>query len=129
MANKNSAILNPQREMANQTTIYSNLKQEIICTTKDKMTLLLQQFRDAVSIKEQWVTRAGIALSFLLSLVTSTPKDTFGLSADVWQAIFIIAFIVSTLSTATALIKLHKTKDQRNIEKVCQQIMSGSDQG
>lgn len=126
MNNDSIAVLNPQDEMAKQTTIHSNLKQDIVCTTKDKLQLSLQNFRDAVDAKQKVATYGGVAISLLLSLVTSSPKDVFGLSSDVWRAIFIVCLILSALATIYSIITLFKTKKDRDIETMCQRIMCGN---
>ena len=73
MATKSSAVLNPQLEMTKQTTVHTNLKQEIVCTTKDKMKLRLQEYRDAVETKQKVATWGGItfALMWLPSIKTA----------------------------------------------------------
>ncbi len=125
MATKSSAVLNPQLEMTKQTTVHTNLKQEIVCTTKDKMKLRLQEYRDAVETKQKVATWGGITLSLLLALVTSSPKDAFGLTAEVWSAIFIVTFCLGAGATVISLIKLFLTHKKRDIDGVCQEIMCG----
>ena len=126
MATKSSAVLNPQLEMTKQTTVHANLRQEIICTTKDKMKLMLQEYRDAVEAKQKATTWGGITLSLLLALVTSSPKDAFGLTAEVWSAIFIVAFCLGTVATLISCIKLFRTRQKRNVDDVCNKIMCGN---
>lgn len=121
-----TAVLNPQEEMAKQTTIHSNLKQDIFYTTKDKLHLSLQDFQAAVEAKQKVTTWAGIALSLLLSLVTSSTKDIFWLSADTWRAILILLFIVSIIATARSIVTLVKTHTDRDIETICDKIMHGN---
>lgn len=125
MATKSFAVLNPQLEMTKQTTIHTNLKQEIVCTTKDKMKLTLQEYRDAVEARQKVVTWGGITLSLLLALVTSSPKDAFGLTAEVWNAIFIVVFFFGAVSTVISFVKLASTHKKRDIDVVCQEIMCG----
>ena len=127
MASKNSAVINPQLEMAKQTTIHSNLRQEIICTTKDKMNLAIQGYRDAIEAKQKVATWGGVSLSLLLSLVTASTRDVLGFTAEEWKAIFVIALILSVIAMGNALIRLWKTRKERSIDTLCQRIMSGSD--
>ena len=127
MANNNSsAVLNPQAEMAKQTTIHSNLKQDIICTTKDKLHLSLQSFQGAIEAKQKVATYGGIALSLLLTLVTSSTNDMFGLSADVWRAIFCVLFVISAIATIRSSIAVFKTSKDRDIDEICRKIMGGN---
>lgn len=121
--NKPSAVFNPQEEIAMQSTIHSNLKQEIIVTTKDKVRLMLKNFREAVECKQQAATYGGISLSLLVTLVTSDTKDALLLSASVWKAIFIIAFVISLVLTAGSYRKAKMLESDYDIEKICQKIM------
>ena len=126
MATKSSAVLTPQLEMTKQTTVHANLRPDIICTTKDKMKLTLQAYRDAVEAKQKAATWGGITLSLLLALVTSSPKDAFGLTAEVWSAIFIVACCLGAVATLISFINLFRTRKKRNVDDVCNEIMCGS---
>ena len=45
--------------------------------------------------RDAWIAPLGIAVSLLLALLTSDFHGEFGLSADAWKAIFIIALFLS----------------------------------
>ena len=52
MENGNTlAGFDPRSEMGNQSQLFINLHQDIICTTKDKLQLSLQRFQAAQEIK------------------------------------------------------------------------------
>jgi len=124
---KTSAVFNPQEEIAKQTTIHTNLKQDIFFTTKDKLLLMLRSFQDAIEHKQQIATYGSLALTLIITLVTSETKDALGLSADVWKAVFIVALIFSVILTIRSIYQVHTTKKDRDINNICQKIMSGDE--
>ena len=124
---KPTAVFNPQEEIAKQATIHTNLKQDIFFTTKDKLLLMLRSFQDAIEYKQQIATYGSIALTLLITLVTSETKDALGLSADVWKAVFVVAFITSIIFTIRSIYQVITTSKDRDINNICQKIMSGDD--
>ena len=127
MENGNTlAGFDPRSEMGNQSQLFINLHQDIICTTKDKLQLSLQRFQAAQEIKSTVSACASLALTFLLTITTSTPTDALGLPASVWNAVFLIALAVSAIGTLLGLFRLFRTKKDRDIETFCDNIMLGN---
>jgi hypothetical protein len=67
--------------------VHSNLDQEIIQITEDKIRLVLNDHLKKLQDKQRWIAPLGICLTVFITLVTSTFKDT-GLKAATWEAIF-----------------------------------------
>lgn len=127
MPDNGSAVLNPHLEMAKQTTVHSNLKQDIICTTNDKLQLALRDYEEALKAKQEVATCGGVFLTLLISIVTSTPQDFLKISADIWSAVFILGLFISGAVTIRALVRFYKKKNNCSIDAVCQKIMDGKD--
>lgn len=122
---KATVVFNPQEEIAKQATLYTNLKQDVFCSTKDKLLLMLRNFRDAVECKQQVATYGSSVLTLLITLVTSDTKAVLGLSAEVWKAAFVIALIICIVLTIRSGWQVFKTRKDRNIDDICTKIMSG----
>lgn len=120
---KKPVIINPQLDMASQMTVHSNLRQDIICTTKDKLQLSLQSFQSAIEAKQGIFTYSGIFLSLLITQITSSTKDAFGLTAEVWNAIIIVALFLSGIATACSSVKFLSIAKNRDIDEICKRIM------
>lgn len=73
---------------------YSNTRVVRIEIDEDKLRLILMSFRDAIVQRKEWISIGGAVIALLLSLVTATFNDTFGITSNVWKAIFIIALIL-----------------------------------
>jgi hypothetical protein len=71
----------------------TNLPQDVITTTEDKVRLTLSDYLKKMEKKRAWLTPMSLLISFTLTLMMSGFKN-WGLSADTWKAIFIIGDII-----------------------------------
>ncbi len=74
--------------------IHRNISQEIIVTTEDKLRLCLVRYTRRMERRRGWLAPLGILLAFTLTLINSSFRD-YGLQAEVWKAIFIIAAVLA----------------------------------
>jgi hypothetical protein len=84
--------------------VYSNLGQEIIITTEDKIRLCLIEHLSRVEKKGAWMTPLGIFLTIAIVIPTTTFHD-FLLSAETWQAVFVLGGSVSLIWLVQAVWK------------------------
>lgn len=70
--------------------VHSNIAQEVIEITSDKLRIILKDHLDQVECKKRWATPASLLVAILLVFCTANFRDAFGVSADTWQAVFII---------------------------------------
>ena len=82
--NKNGVFSQIQ---AQTTGVYSNLDQDVILITEDRLRLVLQAHTDALEKKSLWLTPFSIALSIILTLVTADFKSVL-FEASTWKAFF-----------------------------------------
>ena len=104
-------------------TIHDNTGQDVIIITKDRLELRLRDFRKSVEDKYKAFSFGGIALTLLVAIVTSSPNDILGLSADTWSGIFTILCIISFGITIYSGIKAFLARKNRDLEEVCRKIM------
>jgi len=74
--------------------IHSNLDQEIIEVTEDKMRLVLNDHLKNIEQRKEWIAPLGLLIAIVTTFATSNFKDAF-LSAKTWEAIFIISGLFS----------------------------------
>ncbi len=72
----------------------TNLPQDVITTTEDKLHLCLEQHLKKMEKKKSWITPLGLLISFALTLISANFKDTAFVDAATLKAIFIIAEII-----------------------------------
>lgn len=71
--------------------VHTNVSQEVIEITSDKLTIILTKHISSIEKSREWQTPLSIFLTIVLVLLTAEFKKSFGVSADTWLAIFIIA--------------------------------------
>jgi hypothetical protein len=81
--------------MQNTSKVYSNLGQEIIITTEDKIRLCLIEHLSRMEKKNAWVAPLGILLTIIIVFPTTTFREFLFLSADTWKAIFVMAGLMA----------------------------------
>ena len=81
--------------MQDTSKVYSNLGQEIIITTDDKIRLCLIEHLSRMGKRTAWITPLGIFLTIGIVFPTTTFREFFYLSADTWKAIFVIGGLIS----------------------------------
>ena len=121
--NSKNAVFNPIDNIELKANVHTNLEQDIICTTRDRLELELRDFYEAIKSSQSLITYGSLSFSFLLSLVTSNFVD-FILPAYVWHSIFIVSFIVCLLLTAKSYFNCKKSKENCDIKVICSKIMN-----
>lgn len=85
----------------------TNVKSDLIEITEDKLENILLKHLARLTDRRGWITPLSILIALVVAQITSTFKESLGLKADVWQAIFVIstagALIWLTVTTARAL--------------------------
>ncbi|WP_207869487.1 hypothetical protein [Pseudomonas sp. 51_B] len=74
--------------------IHINTSSEVITITQDKLRIALMENSDIFRSRDSWIAPLGIALTLLITLLTTDFKD-FLLEKSVWKAVFYIALFVS----------------------------------
>lgn len=77
------------KELIKDLKVHTNLAQDIVVTTEDKIRICLMNHLNKIEKKNSWIAPAGILVTIIIALLTTTFKN-FYLSADTWVAIFII---------------------------------------
>lgn len=86
-------------QMARESTITTNVGQELIAVTKDRLELCLIRHRERLESRQRWLLPLGILVPIVLTLLTTDFKDSLGIKASTWQAVFLLLATVSTIWT------------------------------
>ena len=105
-------------ELSKNLTIHTNVKQEIIITTADKMKLVLTSSKEILTSKRDWWTPAGLFVSFIATLCSADFKDSLGLTKEFWHAIFVILALATIVWLVVTLIKLYKNWGMGDLDKI-----------
>lgn len=104
-------------------SIHANIAQDYIYVTRDKLNLILQDFKEAIAATQRIGTYMGIVLTILLALVTSSTKNFLWFSAETWYAIFILLLIYFSYRLLSSVITSVRKRKNRNIDDVCCRAM------
>jgi hypothetical protein len=120
-----SSGLNLTRAVIDTSVVHTNVGQEIVVTTEDKLELCLRDHQDILKAKTDWKTPAGLFLAFLTSLVAADFKD-LGFSSEIWFAIFLILCIICGIWLFISARKAFNYKNSGDIKQIIQKLKSSS---
>lgn len=83
------------RSTVDVTAYHTNLNQEIIQITEDKLRLLLHEHIKYMEHRNQWIAPLSLIITLAIVFTTTTFQDAVYLSADTWRAIFIITSVIT----------------------------------
>jgi hypothetical protein len=99
-----------------------NIKSDLITITHDKLeNILLKHFNKTFS-RNKWITPLSLFISILLVLLTATFKDTFGISKDIWNSIFILCCLGNFIWFIVSIIRLIKNWKESSLESLINKI-------
>ncbi len=101
--------------------VHSNLSQEIIKITTDKLKLILKDYLQLMERKKEWMAPLGIVITLVVVLTTTTFKEVY-FSADTWKAIFIITLMLSCAWLLKSLWYFYKSP---SVEEIVERIKKG----
>jgi hypothetical protein len=102
-------------QIIQKATVYLNLSQDYIVITEDKVKLCLIEHLSRMESRKSWIAPLGIVLTLLITFATTTFRDYAGLKAAAWQAIFIVATV---LSVAWLLLTVKNALKSPSVEDV-----------
>jgi len=86
------------KELLQKSTTSSNIAQEFITTTRDKLELCLRDYLEMIKNEYSWLTPLGIFISIVTTLLTSDFHDYY-LPATIWNTIYILSSMVTFIIT------------------------------
>lgn len=126
MAGKNNIKKDDVSAMVTQKTRWhSNLDQDNVVTTEDKIRICLMTYLKNLQSRDTWMAPLGVALTLVLTFLTTDFKD-FYFSADTWQAFFLIAFILSGVWLVVSLVRRPKAL---GVDDIVMMLKSGANDG
>lgn len=97
-------------ELTKNSTVHTNLKQEVIVITVDRTKLILQEHLKKLDSAKGWLTPLAIFISLIVIPITSTFKNALTVPAETWQAIWYIAMGLDIIWLVKAMITAFKDR-------------------
>lgn len=101
--------------------VHMNVSQNVIVITEDKLRLHLSSGVKRMERKNVWIAPLGIFLAIMLPFLTADFKDFF-LKAATWQAVFVIAAVLSFIWFLLAIFQRIKSE---TIDDLIEKIKKG----
>jgi len=95
--------------------VHSNVGQEVIEITSDKLRLILNDYINVMTARKEWQTPLALFITFFIVICTADFKLTWGLSKDSWSAIFIM---LTGMSFVWFLVSLFKMKKSKSVDDI-----------
>ncbi|MGE6376587.1 hypothetical protein [Peribacillus muralis] len=124
--NNNSSGLNLNQAVIDSSVIHTNVGQEIVVTTEDKLELCLRDHQHILKAKSDWITPLGLFIAVLTSLVAADFKEFLGISADLWNAIFLICSFIFGFWLLKALSKAFQYRGSGDTKEIIQKLKNNS---
>lgn len=118
--------INLDSDISKQITVHKNISQEIIIINLDKIKLVLSEYQQILQKKKDWINPLSLFFSLLVTNLTVTFSPTWGLSADTWQAIFIITNALSLIWLLKCLFFVFKWRKE-NINSIIAKLKQSSE--
>jgi len=99
-----------------------NIKSDLITITHDKLENILLKHLEKLSFKNKWLAPLSLFLSLLATLLTAKFDNIFGLSKDIWQAIFIVCCCSSFIWLMISIFKLIIYRKEATLESLLNKI-------
>jgi len=98
----------PKKRTVQVTDIHTNLDQEIIQITDDKLKLILKDYLSSIYRAGDWVAPISVFISIIATFCTAKFDTFIGLTPSFWQAFFAIIGIVSLALAGIAFLRKDK---------------------
>lgn len=82
----------------------SNVKSDLIEITEDKLENILLKHLKKMGTRKGWLAPLGLFISVVLANVSAIFTEKFGVSANTWEAIFVLASFGSGIWLIVSLI-------------------------
>lgn len=107
------------------TVVHSNLDQEIIQITEDRLRLVLKNHLEFVEEKKAWHAPLGVLIAIVAAFVTADFRDAY-FKAATWQAVFLITGFLSFFWLINAL---YRAVTSPKIDDIVSKIKTRSTDG
>ncbi len=76
------------------TIVHSNLDQDIIQVTEDRLRLVLKEHIERAEERKSWIAPLSTLIAIITSFVTADFRDAY-FKAATWQAVFFLSLLLS----------------------------------
>ena len=109
-----------------KTTLYLDVNQEIIVSDANALKLRLIEYNKNVQKTRDWITPASIFITILIALVTASFQEFMGISANIWEFLFILSGGLSFIVTLYRVCTYFKVKTKCSVDYFIEELKKSS---
>lgn len=98
--------------------ISTNLQVGVVIVIEDKLIRILEGDRERTRKNMFWAVPASFFISLLVAILTTDFKNRWGISSEIWAALFYLATFLSAISVFISLFRIKN----KTINEVIQEI-------
>jgi hypothetical protein len=117
--------LNLTRAVIDTSVIHTNVGQEIVITTEDKLELCLRDHQDILKAKTDWKTPASLFIALLTTIVAADFKE-FGFNSETWFAIYLVLCVICGFWLAISVKNAYDYRDAGDTKQIIEKLKSNS---
>lgn len=125
-ASKDKQIL---EEVASNTKVIKALSQDLLVISVDKIRLAYAEHISTRSTKNLWIAPIGLFCTLLLSLLTTTFADSFGVTGATWKAFFMFGCLLTLIWSIIAIKKSIQAPQIDDVDAFINSITVGKTDG
>ncbi len=114
--------INIHQIVQESSVVHTNVSQDIVVVTEDKLELCLIKHQNNLKAKNDWKTPVGIFLALLSSLIAADFSEFLTLPAETWQALFILGSTFSGMWSLISIIKAFKSRNSSDVRKIIDEL-------
>lgn len=115
-------LIELDRKVLGSSNVVTNISQEYLITTIDKVKLCLLEHQGDLRAQSGWILPTGIFIPVVATLVAAQFNDFLGLSAAVWNAIYLLAAFISGVWLLNALRKAWRSRKRGSVEALVNRL-------
>ncbi|MBA4320443.1 MAG: hypothetical protein C0412_18755 [Flavobacterium sp.] len=104
----------------------SNVKSDLIEITHDKMENILLKHLKNISLMKSWLTPLSLFITLLITRLTATFNDFLQIKAPVWDALFLLSMITSTIWLLVILVNIFRCRNKATIDYLMREIKNAN---
>jgi hypothetical protein len=105
--------------------VHSNLDQEIIQITEDRLRLVIKDYLEKIEESKSWHAPLGVLLAIVAAFVTADFREAY-FKAATWQAVFLITGVLSLIWLIRAIMR---TANSPSIDDLVSKIKTRATDG
>lgn len=104
--------------LTDELVTHTNVKQELVVTTIDKLKLCLLEHKANLRSRREWVAPAGLLATLVTTQIATDFKAALGVEPATWEAIFLISSVLAAILLIFLLYRSYRAYSTGGIDSL-----------